>query len=169
MSDPRDRQPDEAPIDAPELPSLPDGGLGANMPAWLRRAPSFAAAPVDPAPPPPVPAFDPASLTRGLELPEWLGELSDRVTSAPVETKLAPRPDLTIEPAEPETVVDIPPVVEPPIVETPRPAPVPVPPVVAEIQQRAEPVVEPPYRAIATVVIVMAAALLFIALWSVFA
>jgi hypothetical protein len=71
----RSERPDHADaIDASELPSLPDGGLSANMPAWLRSAPAFTR-PGEPSAQP----IDAGTLTAGIELPDWLSELSARV------------------------------------------------------------------------------------------
>ena len=72
-------------IETTELPSLPDGGLSANMPAWLRRAPSFA-----PTPEAEESVIDLATLTAGLELPSWLDDIAQRVSHSDPERPAAP-------------------------------------------------------------------------------
>lgn len=174
MSDPRVPNMDEDVIEAPDLPALPDGGLGASMPSWLRQAPSFAAVPAETASPPAT--FDPASLTRGLELPEWLGELSARVDRPPAEISKARAQELPVQPSaivhsepEPEPASEL--AVEPGVTSTVAPSLKPVPEitrpnVATHLPKSSEPEVEPSYRAIALLVFVVAAALLFIAIWA---
>ncbi|MCA9178896.1 MAG: hypothetical protein KDB14_30745 [Planctomycetales bacterium] len=85
MSEPSGPRDEQNHIETTELPSLPDGGLSANMPAWLRRAPSFVSAPVEPdTTQGQSVAIDWSELTRGLVLPEWLEHLSSRVESGVV-------------------------------------------------------------------------------------
>ena len=85
MSEPSGPRDEQNHIDATELPSLPDGGLSANMPAWLRRAPSFA-----PTPDAEESVIDLATLTAGLELPSWLDDIAQRVSHSDPERPAAP-------------------------------------------------------------------------------
>ena len=91
MSEPSGPRDEQNHIETTELPSLPDGGLSANMPAWLRRAPSFA-----PTPEAEESVIDLATLTAGLELPSWLDDIAQRVSRSDPERP--PEPVTTFEP-----------------------------------------------------------------------
>jgi hypothetical protein len=94
-----------------ELPPLPDGGLGQNMPAWLRRAPVFT--PPDDA----VESTGWEKLTAGLTLPDWLESLAERVDEAPVVVEPAPEIDVEIQElsSTPPEEIEPPAFVAPPI------------------------------------------------------
>ena len=152
-------------IETTELPSLPDGGLSANMPAWLRRAPSFA-----PTPEAEESVIDLATLTAGLELPSWLDDVAQRVSRSDPE----PRPAAEVTPFEPpaekpaetnvvEAIVQEHPVArEAHSVNLSR---VPVAPVIREsplVSSETDSdheIVDPPYYALALLVILVAVAL----------
>ena len=165
--------------DTPDLPSLPDGGLGTNMPAWLRRAPSFAVKPPDPIEPPKT--FESGSLTVGLELPGWLADLSARVDQELIEPRwhrppaepLASGEPVVKVPAQEDLVVETLLAPEPPARSTPElesaPVPLHFPVSLSVAEEPVTPGVEPPYGRIALLVLVVAAALLFIALWAMLA
>jgi hypothetical protein len=158
-------------IEVAELPSLPDGGLSANMPAWLRHAPSFTK-PVGES----ETTIDLGVLTAGLQLPDWLGELSARVDRGDEEAVVA----WTAQASE----VDI--VVTPAVsTETPKSAPVAIEaepanqsrytepstqvrPVMreAELPETLEPHVEPPYRLIGFMLILFALGVIVFTIWS---
>jgi hypothetical protein len=102
MSDPTPpaqvlRIPKEEAIDgAPsgeELPPLPDGGLSVVMPSWLQQAPSRPTRARTPE------TVDFTSLTSGIEVPEWLSELSRRVESgnAPHSSEERPLAEAVVE------------------------------------------------------------------------
>lgn len=70
-----------------EMRPLPDGGLGANMPAWLRKPPAWRNLPRpegdrDPAskelPEPDTSVIDPRTLVDVDDLPTWLQEIAAR-------------------------------------------------------------------------------------------
>ena len=168
----RSRKPDD-PIDVPELPALPDGGLGANMPSWLRQAPAF----MPPTSEEPNTTIDPGSLTAGLVLPEWLGELSTRieqgggarshVTAPPRVARLASSPTL-VEPPEitmPASVAENEPL-NLPSSESPVPAPARARTVQVELPVTPEPYVEPPYRRIGFLLILFAIGVIAFTIWS---
>lgn len=147
------------------------------MPSWLKRAPSFA---------PPAPAsqtVDWTSLTAGLELPSWLDELSDRVEATPQrvqpgtldapETRLIDPtpPAVTAVPASaandavlegtsrPAEITDLPAASAPPArlpIEPPK--------LDHDPADNDEPTVDPPYYALALLVILVGASLALIAL-----
>lgn len=96
MSDKADRPAEEPPTpaeqdDDPEMRPLPDGGLGENMPDWLRRPPAWRVLPAtqmpafepDPEtttpprelPPEDTSVIEPTSLIEFDDLPRWLREL----------------------------------------------------------------------------------------------
>lgn len=84
-----------------ELPPLPDGGLSSAMPTWLQQAPSRPARSRAPE------TVDVTSLTAGVEVPEWLQELSKRVEGVATPTEPLPKPaepidDAGAEVGEPE-------------------------------------------------------------------
>jgi hypothetical protein len=88
-----------------ELPPLPDGGLSSAMPTWLQQAPSRPARSRAPE------SVDVTSLTAGVEVPEWLQELSKRVEGGVAPTEPLPTPVELIEDAgapvgEPELAAD---------------------------------------------------------------
>jgi hypothetical protein len=77
----------------PPLPPLPDGGLGASMPAWLREAPQpvTSALVVDAAAQPqdltPLgPRADPRTFLSDDDFPRWLRELAARREGAAAES-----------------------------------------------------------------------------------
>jgi hypothetical protein len=84
MTDRSGKHDEDDVIEVADLPSLPDGGLSANMPSWLRHAPSF----IPPFAETPD-ALDPHALTAGLRLPEWLSELSTRVERGDADAVMA--------------------------------------------------------------------------------
>ena len=164
MSEPSGPRDEQNHIDATELPSLPDGGLSANMPAWLRRAPSFA-----PTPEAEESVIDLATLTAGLELPAWLDDIAQRVSRSAFE-----RPAEAVTTFEPpaekpaETSVVEPIVREPPVARESQPvnlSRVPVapvirePPLVSSETDSDHEIVDPPYYALALLVVAVAVAL----------
>lgn len=94
----------DATADLPPLPPLPDGGLGASMPSWLREAPPPAdAGDVAPSlsldvPDPPAPPgaqADPRLFLTDDDFPRWLRDLAAREAAASAAgeaTPAAPRP-----------------------------------------------------------------------------
>lgn len=72
----------EATAELPPLPPLPDGGLSATMPSWLRDLPGFAAPPPPPASAGAIPANQPApsSPPSAPHEPEILGPRADPLT-----------------------------------------------------------------------------------------
>jgi hypothetical protein len=81
----------DAAAELPPLPPLPDGGLGASMPSWLREppAPTAESAPVAPLSPdvapedsadltPLGPRADPRTFLSDDDFPQWLRDLSVR-------------------------------------------------------------------------------------------
>jgi hypothetical protein len=110
----------DAAAELPPLPPLPDGGLGASMPAWLRDAPSVVgvaeAAPSlsldvpDPPAPPGVQA-DPRLFLTDDDFPRWLRDLAAREAVAHAGDEAppaAPRPAALL-PAWPATPATLPP------------------------------------------------------------
>lgn len=95
--------------DAPPLQPIPDGGLAATMPDWLRETPTAPAPPpVEPIPSPPVAAAPrPATLIAESDLPQWMRTLAaHRATesaSAPAAPIVATKRAITLPPA-PEAV-----------------------------------------------------------------
>jgi hypothetical protein len=64
----------EHPEQPPELPPIPDGGLGKGMPPWLAEPPARPSKLAgEPTP------LDLHTLAGTAELPQWLGDLSNRV------------------------------------------------------------------------------------------
>ena len=111
-----------APRPQDDLPPIPDGGLGKGLPSWLETPPSR---PVKPAGEPT--PIDPGALVAGMQLPQWLQDLSDRVTSDDVpgeqvaavaledDEDIAPVPvERPVEPVPEPSVVVAPPVEQPP-------------------------------------------------------
>lgn len=94
MTNQRRGQPEETEMDAgsrPSQPVIPDGGLGAGMPEWLRQTPSWkrtseatGATPVRALPAPDTSVIDPRRLIGIDDLPGWLQALSAREKDAPV-------------------------------------------------------------------------------------
>ncbi len=83
--------------------AIPDGGLGAAMPAWLQETPdwkrSSEAAPARPIPDPDFAVIDPHRLIDVDDLPEWLRAVSTR---EPVNLAQGAAPPV---PETPETTV----------------------------------------------------------------
>jgi len=123
MSDKDERPAEEthkpaAQDDDPEMRPLPDGGLGENMPDWLRRPPAWRVLPAtqmpafepDPAtttpprelPPEDASVIEPTSLIEFEDLPRWLRELGtqrltregDDEVAEPVEASVTDGEDL---------------------------------------------------------------------------
>jgi hypothetical protein len=90
----------DAAAELPPLPSLPDGGLAASMPSWLREPPG-----PDDAPPFPVagaateslaslgPRADPRTFLTDDDFPRWLRDLAAR-DAAPAAPAIDGRPPL---------------------------------------------------------------------------
>src|SRR5262245_19101514 len=123
----------DAAAELPPLPPLPDGGLAATMPTWLREPPSLSAPelPLEPTPAPGSlgPRADPRTFLSDDDFPRWLRDLAARrdETARPV----APRrgPHAASWPSWPEVANSVPataipatapvePEVAPPAVET---------------------------------------------------
>jgi hypothetical protein len=76
----------DAAAELPPLPPLPDGGLGASMPSWLRQPPGGDPAPAAPAVPavghsglaPLGPRADPRTFLVDEDFPRWLRDLAAR-------------------------------------------------------------------------------------------
>ena len=83
----------EASSTGEELPPLPDGGLSTAMPTWLQQAPSR------PSPSRAPETVDVSALTAGVEVPEWLQELSQRVDGAVKTVESPPMPAEHVEDA----------------------------------------------------------------------
>ena len=112
----------DAAAELPPLPPLPDGGLGASMPSWLREPPisSLKSAPVAPLDPgvaskrvadlPPLgPRADPRTFLSDDDFPQWLRDLAVRRQEAArrsgesnVELALPGAVDRRVEPARPD-------------------------------------------------------------------
>ena len=73
----------ETPADD-DLRPIPDGGLSASMPAWLRESPAWAAheSPARVLPAPDTSVIDPRTMVRDEDLPDWLREISARSSVA---------------------------------------------------------------------------------------
>ena len=121
MSDKDERPAEETPKpaaqdDDPEMRPLPDGGLGENMPDWLRRPPAWRVLPAtqmpsfepDPAtttpprelPPEDTSVIEPTSLIEFDDLPRWLRELgTQRLTH---EDEVTETVDVSVTDAEGE-------------------------------------------------------------------
>jgi hypothetical protein len=93
----------KSPEQPPELPPIPDGGLAKAMPPWLAEPPTRPGKLAgDPTP------LDLQSLAGSAELPQWLGDLSDRVDR---DSGVTP-PDEVIPIAEPPVAEQRPPAKE---------------------------------------------------------
>ena len=91
--------------DAPPLQPIPDGGLAATMPDWLRESPSAPAPPpVEPIPSSPVAAAPrPATLIAETDVPQWMRTLATpraaESASAPAAPIVATKRAITLPPA----------------------------------------------------------------------
>jgi hypothetical protein len=115
MSDQPDRTPEPGAIEnqdanSPRRP-IPDGGLGAAMPAWLQQPPPWKQPPVQaegrPLPEPDTSVIDPATMLDDDDLPQWLRELAaPTASSTPVSrgAGAAEPPAIPDEPMHPPAI-----------------------------------------------------------------
>ena len=89
----------DAAAELPPLPPLPDGGLAASMPSWLREPPPLASDPAPALAPSPAPASlgptaDPRTFLSDDDFPRWLRDLAARraETARPVAVQRALSP-----------------------------------------------------------------------------
>ncbi|MFM8594494.1 MAG: zinc-ribbon domain-containing protein [Chloroflexota bacterium] len=154
-------------VDLPEpIRSIPDGGLAAVMPAWLRESAPVAPAPAAPAPAVVAPVTDPqpATLIAEDDVPAWMRTYAARAESA---SSSQPTPEAI--PARPriEPVI-LPPAPSPAVTaSTPEPQPViaPLPestPVVSPPTDHASPAADWTILAIVLVAIVVAVAVVLV-------
>jgi hypothetical protein len=130
----------DAAAEPPPLPPLPDGGLRASMPTWLREPPGAAPSPIPPpgeAPPvssieavsPLGPRADPRTFLTDDDFPRWLRDLAARravVTRPPGEMPSIP-PHHEPAPWQPAPATSRPDLAELRIPAAPAPASEPVP------------------------------------------
>jgi hypothetical protein len=109
MSDQLDRTPEPGAIenqdaDSPRR-SIPDGGLGAAMPAWLRQPPPWKQPPVQAGgrslPEPDTSAIDPATMLDDDDLPQWLRDLAAPTASSTPVSRVTGAAEATAMPDEP--------------------------------------------------------------------
>ncbi len=112
LSDPdRDAR---SPSSEPPLPPLPDGGLAASMPAWLRDPDPPTAPPIEQEPEIQIPdPYDTSTFLSEDDFPEWLRRLAatlPRDSEGPREPqRMAPSPLRSSPPADEEALVPEPP------------------------------------------------------------
>lgn len=144
----------DAAAQPPPLPPLPDGGLGASMPAWLREpstpplAPAAPIAPFPAAPPSLGARTDPRAFLSDDDFPRWLRDLAAQrlaPKSAPARTEEKPPPAQTSRDAAiPADVSPQPESTLPPVVADPAPAPLERPPAIpASFPNPAPPLPDP--------------------------